>query len=76
MLYYHDTYGVGHVTLTLTLARYLRAHTPSTSQLIVTGSPVAHNFPFPEGADYIKLPSVLKVGAEQYEPRCANGVRT
>ena len=70
-LYCHDTYGLGHLRYILSLD----THTPSTSQPIVTGTPVAHNFPFPEGADYIKLPSIVKVGAEQYEPRFATGVR-
>ena len=30
---------------------------------------MADSFPYPEGADYIKLPSVVKVGAGRYEPR-------
>lgn len=69
MFYCHDTYGLGHLRRTLTLARYVREHTPSVSQLIVTGSPVAQSFALPEGADYIKLPSVVKVGADEYEAR-------
>src|SRR2546425_26021 len=69
MLYCHDTYGLGHLRRTLTLARYLATRTPSLSQLIVTGSPVPHNFAFPDGTDYVKVPSVLKVGAAQYAPR-------
>jgi predicted glycosyltransferase len=69
MLYSHDTYGLGHLSRTLTIARYLRASSPSISQLIVTGSPVAHSFALPAGADYIKLPSVVKVGAGEYASR-------
>ena len=69
MLYCHDTYGLGHFRRTLTLATFLAAQTPSLSQLIVTGSPVPHNFRLPERVDYIKLPSVVKVGAAQYAPR-------
>src|ERR687884_25400 len=48
MFYSHDTYGLGHLRRTLTLA---------------------HRFRLPAGADYIKLPSVVKVGAERYEAR-------
>jgi predicted glycosyltransferase len=69
MFYSHDSYGLGHLRRTLTLARFLRARRPLLSQLIVTGSPLAHRFQFPPGADYIKLPSVVKVGAERYESR-------
>ena len=69
MYYSHDTYGLGHLRRTLALARYLRLRTASLSQLIVTGSPVPHYFSFPDGTDYVKLPSVVKVGAEEYLPR-------
>jgi predicted glycosyltransferase len=69
MFYSHDTYGLGHLRRTLTLARHLRAGRPLLTQLVVTGSPMAHRFRLPAGADYIKLPSVVKVGAERYEAR-------
>lgn len=69
MFYCHDTYGLGHLRRTLTLANDLRARMPGISQLIVTGSPVAHGFQYPEGADYIKLPSVSKNGEGCYEAR-------
>ena len=68
MFYSHDTYGLGHLRRTLALANFFRSRRPY-SQLIVTGSPVAHRFPLPGGADYIKLPSVVKVGAGTYESR-------
>ena len=69
MLFSHDTYGLGHLARTLTLAGYLRNRWPATSQLIVTGSPLAHHFRLPEDADYVKLPSVVKVAADHYEAR-------
>src|SRR5204863_5687142 len=37
--------------------------------LIATGSPLAHRFPLPPDADYLKLPSAVKVGAGAYEAR-------
>jgi predicted glycosyltransferase len=69
MFYSHDTYGLGHLRRTLALARYFRDCWPSMSQLIVTGSPVASGFRLPNGADYVKLPSVEKVGAGRYASR-------
>jgi predicted glycosyltransferase len=68
MFYSHDTYGLGHLRRTLLLARFLRKRRRLT-QLIVTGSSLAHRFPLPSEADYIKLPSVRKVAAGQYESR-------
>lgn len=68
MFYCHDTYGLGHLRRTLTLAHHFRDTRPNVSQLIVTGSPVASRFRYPEGADYVKLPSVTKNTAGDYEP--------
>lgn len=65
MFYSHDSYGLGHLRRTLALAHSLDAR----SQLIVTGSPLAHRFQFPPRTDYIKLPSVVKQAAGQYESR-------
>lgn len=69
MYYCHDTFGLGHLRRTLTLANHLHSAAPNLSQLIVTGSPVASQFGFPEGTDYVKLPSVTKNDAGAYEPR-------
>lgn len=68
LLYCHDTYGLGHLRRTLLLAHHLRSRWPHVSQLLVTGSPLAHAFELPQGADYLKLPSVVKVGAGRYAP--------
>lgn len=73
MFYCHDTFGLGHLRRTLTLAKHLRAAAPDLSQLIVTGSPVANRFGFPPGTDYVKLPSVTKNADGAYEPRSLTG---
>lgn len=69
LLYCHDTFGLGHLRRTLTLAQYLRQRWDGAAQLIVTGSPLAQNFLLPEDADYVKLPSVVKTGSERYRAR-------
>jgi predicted glycosyltransferase len=69
MLYCHDSYGLGHIKRTLSVSRHLRAHWPGAAQLLVTGSPLAHRLVGPDDPDYVKLPSVLKVGAGRYEAR-------
>ena len=68
MFYSHDTYGLGHLRRTLAVVHSLRSRR-RLSQLIATGSPVAHYFRLPAGADYVKLPSVVKVGRDEYESR-------
>jgi predicted glycosyltransferase len=69
MFYSHDTYGLGHLRRTLALAGYFRDCWAGMSQLIVTGSPVPSGYRLPKGADYVKLPSVVKVGAGRYASR-------
>jgi predicted glycosyltransferase len=69
MFYSPDSYGLGHLRRTLALVGHLRTTLPDSPQLVVTGQPVAHGFTFPDGVDYVKLPSVVKTGAGQYEPR-------
>ena len=73
MFYCHDTFGLGHLRRTLTLAKHLRLTAPDVSQLIVTGSPIANRFAFPPGTDYVKLPSVTKNDQGAYEPRSLPG---
>ena len=68
LLYCHDTFGLGHLRRTLVLAHHLRSRWPTVTQLLVTGSPLAHAFRLPSGADYLKLPAVVKVGRGRYSP--------
>lgn len=69
LLYSHDTFGLGHLRRTLAIAHGLRSRRDGVSQLVVTGSPLAHSFRLPEGADYLKLPSAAKQGADRYAAR-------
>jgi len=67
--YSHDTYGLGHLRRTLKVAGELGHRWPEAAQLIVTGSPAAQRFALPPATDYIKLPSVVKVGPDRYVSR-------
>lgn len=69
MFYCHDTCGLGHLRRTLALANHVHDTMPGMSQLIVTGSPSAHSFELPSGADYVKLPSVTKDTDGEYVAR-------
>jgi predicted glycosyltransferase len=70
LLYTHESYGLGHLKNTLALTRHLAKHRPEMRQLIVTGAALPHPFVLPEDADYVKLPSVTKLGPERYGARC------
>lgn len=79
VLYSHDTFGMGNIRRTLLLSEEFIATYPSASILIITGSPMIHAFRIPRGIDYIKLPCLDRLEAEQYAPRflsgCSNEVK-
>ncbi len=66
LLYSHDTYGLGHIRRARTLAAALTEADPTLSALIVTGSPVAGRFDFPERVDHVRLPGVVKMADGSY----------
>lgn len=61
MFYSHDTFGLGHLRRSRALASALTQADPDTSAIILTGSPVAGRFTFPERVDHIRLPGVTKL---------------
>lgn len=69
LLYAHDTYGLGHLRRNLAIAGRLLAHRPGLQIVLMTGSPVAERFILPRGLTLVRLPPVVKVGAEDYRPR-------
>ncbi|MEY8838959.1 glycosyltransferase family protein [Cribrihabitans sp. XS_ASV171] len=60
MFYSHDTFGLGHLRRSRTLAGAITAADPEASALILTGSPVAGRFTFPPRVDHVRLPGVTK----------------
>jgi len=79
VLYSHDTFGMGNIRRTLLLSQEFINEYPGASILIITGSPMIHAFRIPKGIDYIKLPCLDRLEAEQYAPRylssCAEEVK-
>ncbi|MHB1928844.1 MAG: glycosyltransferase family protein [Acidimicrobiales bacterium] len=69
LLYAHDTYGLGHLRRNLAIAGRLLEDRPGLQVMLMTGSPVADRFPMPQGLALVRLPPVVKVGAEDYRPR-------
>jgi len=69
LIYSHDTFGLGHFRRCLKIAKAFKATYPESSILLVTGQPQAERYRMPEGIDFIKLPAVVKVGDNRYQPR-------
>ena len=69
LVYSHDTFGLGHLRRCMALIKAVCARHPEASVLLVTGSPMVHRYGMPTGSDYVKLPALVKVEAEQYEAR-------
>jgi len=68
LLYSHDTYGLGHLRRNTTIAHGLLQRAPGLEVTLLTGSPVADQWPFPDGVSIVRLPPVVKVGPEEYQP--------
>jgi len=69
MLYSPDSYGLGHVRRSISLAEAVLERNPGSSALLLTGAPRAHYFDYPEHCDYLKLPSITKNSAGEYISR-------
>jgi predicted glycosyltransferase len=69
LLYSPDSYGLGHVRRSISMAGSLLGHVNGASGLILTGAPRAHYFEYPSGCDYLKLPSMTKDDAGDYITR-------
>ncbi|MEO0821925.1 MAG: hypothetical protein AAF074_16040 [Pseudomonadota bacterium] len=68
LLYSHDTFGLGHLRRSRTIASALVEGPGSGSALIVTGSPIAGRFDFPARVDHVRLPGVIKHADGSYTP--------
>ena len=66
MLYSHDTFGLGHLRRSKLLATAITQADPTSTALILTGSPVAGRFAFTRGVDHVRLPGVTKLADGSY----------
>ncbi|MGW8193436.1 MAG: glycosyltransferase family protein [Desulforhopalus sp.] len=65
LMYSHDTYGLGHIRRTMAIANHLRS--TSTNVLILTGSPLAGRFRFPQQVDFVRIPGMIKKTNDEYQ---------
>lgn len=68
MTYSHDGYGLGHLKRTSNIAARFVQDAPGSTALMLTGCPIGNVSLLPEGVDFIKLPSVIKIGTGVYAP--------
>ncbi|MEM8692755.1 MAG: glycosyltransferase [Pseudomonadota bacterium] len=66
VLYSHDTFGLGHLRRSRTVATALTQAGVATNAIILTGSPIAGRFTFPEAVDHVRLPGVKKLSDGSY----------
>jgi predicted glycosyltransferase len=64
LMYSHDTYGLGHIRRTMAIADHLRD--ANTNILILTGSPLAGRFSFPQQVDFVRIPGMIKKTNDEY----------
>ena len=69
LLYSHDTYGLGHLRRSLTIANQLAVDVKKSHQLLITGSMVAGAFALPPRLDLVKLPALSKRSNGAYTAR-------
>lgn len=69
LTYSHDSFGLGHLRRSVTLASAMVAQGPHVHVLCLTGSPVPDLFQLPERCDLVKLPSLGKSQAGDYVAR-------
>jgi ATP-binding cassette subfamily B protein len=70
LFYSHNGVGVGHLQRQLDLASAYRRRHPESAVLLVTGSHAASMFEFPDGVDFVKLPSLRMIDRyRSWKPR-------
>src|SRR4051794_38733522 len=68
LIYSHDSFGLGHLRRCRAIAQSLAAYRDDISVLIVAGSPLVGSFSFAPNVDFIRVPGVVKVDNESYQP--------
>ncbi|HEX2681181.1 MAG TPA: hypothetical protein VHQ03_07800, partial [Candidatus Dormibacteraeota bacterium] len=74
LLYSHDTYGLGHFRRNSAIAHALRRQDPDARVVMLTGSSYAGSWPLPVDVDIVSMPSVVKVGVDDYRPVNARSI--
>ena len=68
LIYSHDSFGLGHLRRCRAIAQSLVAYRDDLSVLMIAGSPIVGAFSFSPNVDFIRVPGVVKVANESYQP--------
>ncbi len=68
LIYSQDGLGLGHLRRNTLIGQKILEAAPGSNILLIADSPVAPFFRLPSGMDFIKLPSIWKIGPGQWEP--------
>jgi len=71
-MYSHDGFGLGHFRRNHTIARRLVRADPCVDVILLASNASGIPFELTNAIDYIKLPSLMKVGRETWGPRSLN----
>lgn len=66
LMYSHDTFGLGHLRRSRTIANALVGHFPGAEVAIISGSPVIDAFSFDERVSFVQIPAALKLASGEY----------
>lgn len=72
LMYSHDTFGLGHLRRSRTIAHALVTHFPGVEVSIISGSPVVSAYPFEDRVEYVQIPAARKLSDGSYVS--ANGI--
>jgi predicted glycosyltransferase len=68
LIYSHDSFGLGHLRRCRAIAQSLVAYRDDLSILMIAGSPIVGAFSFSPNVDFIRVPGVVKLSNESYQP--------
>ena len=68
LIYSHDSFGLGHLRRCRAIAQSLVAYRDDLSVLMIVGSPIVGAFSFSPNVEFIRVPGVVKLANESYQP--------
>src|SRR4029077_5687192 len=68
VIYSQDGMGLGHLRRNTLIGQRVLEAAPGRNILLIADSPVAPFFSLPSGMDFLKLPSIQKIGPGQWQP--------
>jgi len=68
LIYSQDGMGLGHLRRNTLIGQKILEAAPGSNILLIADSPVAPFFSLPTGMDFLKLPSIKKIGPGQWQP--------